>query len=69
MNSLIDECKKKGVYADKPSPEDINKMYRAVSGSLISLNENPRAENLSWHTYIRYLSLSKKKIEKLKLLM
>ena len=35
MTRLIDKCKKKGVYIDKPSPEDINKMYRAVSGSLI----------------------------------
>ncbi len=43
MTTLIDECKK-GVYVDKQSPGEINKMYRAASGLLLSLTDNPRAE-------------------------
>ena len=44
-------------------------MYIAASGSLLSLSDNPRAETLSWHTYIRYLSVAKKKQEKLVVLI
>ena len=45
----------------RTSPEDINKMYRAASGSLISLRENPRSETLSWHTYVHKVFIVIKK--------
>ena len=45
ISTLINGCKKKGVYVDKPSPEEINKMYRAASGSIISLSKNLRADS------------------------
>ena len=49
--------KKKGTsYVDIPSPEEVHKMYRVASGILLSLSDNPRAETLSWQTYIRYSS-------------
>ena len=61
MNTLISEAKKKKVFIDNPSKEQLDDMFNLVSGKLFSLTENSRAETLSWHTYIRYLNIAKKK--------
>ena len=48
-------------FIDNPSKEQLDDMLNLVSGKLFSLTENTRAETLSWHTYIRYLNIAKKK--------
>ena len=65
---MISEAKKKKVFIDNPSKEQLDDMFNLVSGKLFSLTENTRAKTLSWHTYIRYLNIAKKKIQLLKLL-
>ena len=61
MNAMVSEAKKKNVYVDKPTEEQVGHMFQVASGKLFSLTENKRAETLSWHTYIRYLNIKKKK--------
>ena len=68
MNAMILEAKKKQVYFDKPTEEQLDTMFKVASGKLFSLTENTRAETLSWHTYIRYLNKSKKKEQQIILL-
>ena len=49
------------MYVDKPTEEQVGNMFQVASGKLFSLTENKRAETLSWHTYIGYLNIKKKK--------
>ena len=60
MASLIHDFFK-GACIYIPFPEKVNKKNRVASDKLLSLSENPRAETLLWHMYIRYLSLVNKK--------
>ena len=53
---------KKNVYVDKQSEEQVSHMFKLASGKIFTLTENKRAEILSWHTYIRYLNIEKKKL-------
>ena len=56
---------KKGLYYfDKPTPEEIIKMYQAASGTLLILTKNPRVKSLLWHIcYIKYLSTITKNVK------
>ena len=42
--------KKKGLHVDKPTSEEVDKMYQVASDTPLSLTESPRVKTLSWHT-------------------
>ena len=60
MNTMISVAKKKKVFVDNPSKEQLDVIFNVVSWKLLSLTENSKTETLSWYTYIRYLNIAKK---------
>ena len=61
MKSMISEIKKKQLYYDHPTEDQVNIMYKASSGSVLSLSQNNRAEAFSWQTHSKNLALATKK--------
>jgi hypothetical protein len=62
MNEMIAHLKSINKYIDKPASEEVDIMYKHACGKLLELTENPRAELLSWHRFIRVLHKAKKSI-------
>ena len=59
---MMEEVKKKKINCDNsPSEQDIDKMYKCASGSVLSASINTRVETFSWRTHYKNVVLKKKK--------
>ena len=59
INFMINIAKGKNIFTDKPSEDDVNRMYNQICGNVLSLNKNTRSESYSWHSHVRYISKTK----------
>ena len=65
MNFMIDKAKKKGVYYNDPTEEEVELMFKQVSGSVFSLARNKRAETFSWHSFTNMVAKERKRLKTL----
>ena len=57
---MIDECKQKQIYIDKPTEEKAIKMYNEVAGKVLSLSKNKISGSFSWYSQVRHIQKYKK---------
>ena len=63
MKYMADEARRRNIAGPprKASEDEVNKYYRKVSGFVLSLSSNPRAESFTWQTHATYVARKNKK--------
>ena len=65
MNFMVDKAKKKGVYNENPSKQEVERMFKEVSGSVFSLVGNKRVETFSWHSFTTKVAKERRRLKTL----
>ena len=65
MNFMVYKAKKKGVYNENPSKQEVERMFKEVSGSVFSLVGNKRVETFSWHSFTTKVAKERRRLKTL----
>lgn len=65
MNFMIEKAKAKGVYKEHPNKEEVEFMFKEVSGSVFSLLPNKRSEGFSWHSFTNRVAKERRRLKAL----
>ena len=63
MNFMIAKAKEKHVYVHNPNDQQVNEMFKRVSGSVFSLKKNQRCETFSWHSFTLAVSKERQRLK------
>ena len=62
---MVDKAKKKGVYNENLNKQEVERMFKEVSGSVFSLVCNKRAETFSWHSFSNMVAKERRRLKTL----
>ena len=65
MNFMIAEAKRQKIYSDNPDEEEVDTMFKNVSGAVLSLSHNKRCETFSWHSFSSAVAKERRRLKTL----